>query len=329
MKQNVFIVFTIFLIFLICGNSYCAVQSELTSSVSSTTVVQGGELVLNIDFTWIGAPTAYQIEPVKAPDSYLLEIIGSKQENSYQMYNDSKKNTMHFKYVFRASEPGKGRISYCAFEVTERESGIKKIKKTSPYDITVLSKSRYLLRQSTRFATWLIILLIAGSAVFTVGYLTYKSKQKKQEIINKEKSLSGDIEERTLLKLNSVRKYKISGETDKFFDALIKSLQSYFEAKAPGISLKGSRITEEKLNLKSSIPQKQFIEYKEIIAAANRIKFSGEKLTSEELDRWHKRAVKLITFFKDQSRRKLTENQFENINIIPDIRRQVNGNGYD
>ena len=318
MRRNIFILLTIVLFFGICADAQCRIQTELTSCISSTTVAKGGTVVMNVDFQWVGDPMAFKIEPVKAPDSYLLDVIDAKQENLFEMYNDSQKNTMRFQYVLKATEPGKGRVSYCAFEVTDRESEIKKIKKTEPYDITVMSTSRYLLRQSARFVTWFFILLVVGGAVFTVVYLIYRSKKKKQEIVLKEKALSGDLEDKTLAQLTSSRKFRISGETDKFFDSINKTLQSYFEEKAPGINQKNLRISEQQMQDKFGIPQKQFIEYKEIIAAASRIKFSGENLTAEELDRWHKRAVKLVSFFKDQSKRKLTENQFKNINIISD-----------
>ena len=318
MKRNIFILLTVFLIVAICRDTQCRIQSELTSSISSTSVAKGGTVVLDIEFTWIGDPNAYKIEPVEPPDPYLLDVIDAKQKNVFEMYNDSQKNTMKFQYILKATEPGKGRISYCAFEVTDRESEIKKIKKTQPYDITVMSTSRYLLRLSARIAVWVLALLVIGASMGTAGYLVYKSKQKKQAIISKEKSLSGDLEERILGELKSTRKFRISGETDKFFDHINQTLQLYFEQKAPGITQKNTRISEQQMTEKFGIPQKQFIEYKEITAAASRIKFSGEKLASEELDRWHKRAVKLVTFFKDQSKRKLTENQFKNINIISD-----------
>lgn len=296
-------------------SSYASVPFSLDSSLTDTTTAQDHTVTYTITLRWIGAPDAIDLLPLKAPDAYLLEPVDSTQLNTHQVYNSNTLNTIHAQYTFRANEPGEGRISYAVVEFTETDTGIKHVERTQPYDVTIMSRSRYALRQTAHIAGWsiggLAVLLIAWGAVV----ITRRRKRKKAELNIKRHGENVDLEHSMLDELRDVRRHKLAGETDKFFDGISKVLHTYFEKRYGFSATRATAIDEESLIRKHDLPPALMVEFKSITAAASRIKFSGEQLSPDELERWYKRAEKLIkAFIVQQKENRLNHIQNEGVN---------------
>ncbi len=295
-----------------------ALQTELSSILSKDEVAQGDTVTLIVRLSWIGDPQALQIEPLKDLDTYLLEVVDVTQKNTFDMFNDLEGNTVLITYTLKATEPGEGRISYLALETTEQETGIKRIKKTQPYDVNILPKSRYLLRQ-TAYVIWYGLMLLGIIIVLGIIWRVYTRRKSKKEADAQEQAiLAADVEKSVLMELKNARKHKISGDNDAFFAAVIAALNRYFEQKHSLSMLRTSSLSEDKIESQHNIPRKMFIEYKEIVAAANRTKFSGNKLTADELEQWARRAEKIIKFFMEKSREDQRKKQIDTITTVSD-----------
>lgn len=286
------------------------VPVEVVSSVSQTIAAQNNTVHLDVSFLWEGAPDAIVLDFPRNPDCYLLEIEEIKQENFFALYPDQKLNRIRMSYTLRATEPGEGRISYIAFEYTESATGAKRMKKTEPIDITIMSGSRYLLRQTANAVSVVLVIAFIGAAVYFTVRIVRKKKRQSDETHSANTSMLDEWEKEALGKLQVVRKYKIAGDSYKFFHAMRTVLNDYFEERSHVSAVLDVGTAEQSIVL-----QNIKVEYKEIIAACNRIKFSGEQLTSEDLDRWYNRAVKLVSLYKEHTHREQTEKKMKDITL--------------
>jgi len=304
----------IVLVVLFALNPTVSAETEITSFVTKKTLVQGAKTELHIELSWIGQPNAIEITPPKAPDCYLMEIEQVKQENAFDLFPEKSRNKINFIYYLKALEPGEGRVSSFVIEYTEKETGIKSIKKTDAYDITVLTKYRYILRQMAKTILFILGGFLVAVCVLVILYLKKKKKQKaetEREIVS-----FSDYDNQILNELKSVRKYKLSGETYKFFDQLSLVLSKYFHKKLGLSQSKIIALTQSDNKLSHEIPSKIIIEFREIIAACNNIKFSAKKVTPSELESWYKRSEKLVQFFIKKSEDDIKEQQIQSINLI-------------
>lgn len=313
MKQLLRVLAVVFSIYSVHQPTVCAIQTELSSLLSDTDVAQGDTITMTIRLSWLGDPHELQIAPLRNLDTYLLEVVDVSQKNTCKMFNDFTGTTVLFTYTLRATEPGKGRISYLALEVTETKTGIKKIKKTQPYDVTILPKSRYLLRQTARGIWYGLIILIIGTAVWGVWRWRNNRTQQRERDSHDRAMLSANAEHETLHALKQARRHKIAGDADLFFNELVSALSTYFEKKH-GVSMaRSTGLSEEKMESEHGVPRKIMIEYKEIVAAGNRIKFSGRKLTPDELEQWARRAEKIVRYFIDKAKEDHRQRQIDTI----------------
>jgi len=289
-----------------------AQEFSISSFISESAVAKGGEVILTVEFYWSGAPDSIDISPPKIPDSYLLELTASSQKNVYKMYSDKNINKIEFEYKFKATEPGMGRISYIALEFTDKQTGVKRVEKTKSYDITVLSAQRYWLRRSAQTAVY----VVAGSGIVALilasVFLMKKRKQKKRMEKLILSGVHAGLEQEILAELKSLKKYKVSGDAGKLLDSIINVLNRYFEQRY-GISFsKALTGPDTAVSIRSDIPDKTLIEFKDIIALSNRVKFSGEKLSPEDMDRWLRLAEKIVRYFIEKSQKE----QLYNVDII-------------
>ncbi len=295
-----------------------AIQVELSSELSSSEAAQGDIITLTVRLLWIGDPQALQIEPLKNIDTYLLEVTGVTQENTFDMFNDLSATTVLLTYKLKAVEPGKGRISYIALETTEQQTGIKRIRKTQPYDVTILPKSRYLLRQAAYVIWYGLIILGAGVVLWILWRLYARRRRMRISEQQDQETVAVGTENAILLELKNARKYKIAGQSDSFFSAVISALNNYFEQKHSMPMTRTAVLSEDKIESEYNIPRKILIEYKEIVATANRVKFSGVQLSADELEQWARRAEKIIRFFIEKSREDQRKKQIDTITIVSD-----------
>jgi len=313
-KRIIFNLYVQLIVLFILGAASLFASSEfsISSSVNTTIVAPKGELVLTIEFYWTGLSDAIEIEPAKAPDSYLLDLVSASQKNFFRMYPDKNINKTVFEYKFKASETGMGRISYFALEFTDKQTGVKRVEKTKPYDITVLSAGRYWLRQSALFVTYgVVALIIAGLIIVVVFVLRKRKFRAVHEKLMVSRAEAG-LENQILAELKNLKRYKVSGEADKLLDSIVEILNKYFEQRY-GISFSKAVSGTDKTALSTAnIPEKMFIELKDITALSNRVKFSGEKLPPEDMDRWLRHAERIVRYFIDKSQKE----QFDNLDII-------------
>ncbi len=281
---------------------------EISSSLTKKTLVQGGRTELHVEISWIGDPNSIEITPPKSPDCYLMEVEQIKQTNTFELFPDKGLNRINFVYSLKALEPGEGRVSSFVVEVTEKETGIKSIKKTDAYDIKILTKLRYILRQILK--TGLVALFGFFIFVVVVVAVYLRKKNKRQKEAQESMSVCSDYDNQVLNELKSILKYKVTGETYKFFDQLSTILNRFFNKKLHIYQSDGKDSRE--------IPSKIIIEFKEIIAGCNNIKFSAKKMTPSDLESWYRRAEKLIRFFIKKSEHDAREQQMKNINTIKD-----------
>lgn len=283
---------------------------EVTSTVSQTIVAQNNTVRLDVSLLWEGAPDAIVLDFPRNPDCYLLEIEEVEQKNVFALYPDQKLNRIQVSYTLKATEPGEGRISYIAFEYTESATGAKRMKKTAPIDITIMSGSRYLLRQTANAVSVALVFALIGTAVYFTIRVARKKKKQLENASSAHTTVLDESEKEALGKLQLARKYKIAGDSYKFFDAIRTVLNDYFEERNLVSAVLDVGTAEQSIVL-----QNVQVEYKEIIAACNRIKFSGEQLTSEDLDRWYNRAVKLVSLYKEHTQRQETEKKMKDITL--------------
>lgn len=302
------------LVFLFCVAKpvFASVNYKVDSRVDTTQTAPGKIITLTVSLIWEGTVEDITLQPVKPPDAYLMELADIKQENSTYLFNNLKYTACTIAYTFSATEPGEGRISYAVLEFTENDTQIKRVERTPAYDIAIYSPGRYLLRQAARYAVMGIIGLALLAVVTVIILGIRKHHLKRVAVVQQELASSTDFEHQMLDELKRVRAYKLSGETDKFFDGLSKVLYSYFE-KRYGISFARSlAVSEDELINKHQVPTSLLIEFKDIVATASRIKFSGESLPPDELDRWYKRAEKLIKAFITRKK----QEKIQNINLV-------------
>ncbi len=297
-------------------NMTLSADTEITSYLTKKTLVQGGKTELHIELTWMGEPNSIEIVPPQAPDCYLMEIEQIKQENTFELFPEKSRNKIRFIYFLKALEPGEGRVSPFVIEYTQRETGIKSIKKTDAYDITVLTKPRYILRQMLKTSLFILGGILIAGLILTSFY--FKRKKKQQIETELEMVSCSDYDNQILNELKSVLKYKISGETYKFFDQLSSILNRYFHKKLGLSQSKMITTTQSDNQISHEIPSKIIIEFREIIAGCNNIKFSARKMTPSDLESWYKRSEKLVRFFIKKSEHDAKEQQIQNINVIKD-----------
>lgn len=297
-------------------NATLSADTEITSFLTKKTLVQGAKTELRIELSWIGEPNSIEIIPPKAPDCYLMEIEQIKQENTFELFPEKSRNKISFIYFLKALEPGEGRVSSFVIEFTEKATGIKSIKKTDAYDITVLTKPQYILKQMVKTSLFILGGILIAGLILTVLYLKRKKKQQLETEL--EIASCSDYDNQILNELKSVLKYKISGETYKFFDQLSSILNRYFHKKLGLSQSKMIASTQSDNKISHEIPSKIIIEFKEIIAGCNNIKFSAKKMTSSDLESWYKRSEKLVRFFIKKSEHDAKEQQIQNINVIKD-----------
>lgn len=301
------------IIYLGCSGEPCfsEIPFSVDSSLNKTVVPRDGQITLQITLNWLGAPDAIELSPMKHPDCYLLEIVDIQQKNSFELFQKDGKSSVTITYRIKATEPGEGRISYCTIEFTEKQNGIKRLERTKAYDVRVMSPSRYLLRQTANGLVYAAGVVVAGFIIWVVYRIVRRKKkqaaQKKQEMIIEQ----DDFEHQALQKLTEVRRYKLSGETEKFFDGISSVLHDYMTQRYGVSFTKTTSVSEMNIEQKQELPTKLLVDCKTIIATCSRIKFSGEKPSPEELDRWYSQAEKVIKAFREQRR----QHQMEKINL--------------